>query len=82
MATYLENLISRRDAIAAELAAMVSTAGVPDATKAGSTPNKTSDGINEDSVGHRRALMAELSEIQSLIAKAGGPRQSLSIGQV
>ena len=82
MATYHENLVSRRNSIAAEFAAMVSTAGVPDTTKAGANPNQSGDGINSDHQGHRRALMAELKDIQSMIADAGGPREHHSIGIV
>lgn len=63
MATYLENLTTRRAAIAAELAALSATA-------AGGKPNATATGI--DHVGYKDGLYRELETLDRLIAAAGG----------
>ena len=61
MATYLENLTTRRDAIAAELAALTSTA-------AGGKPNSEAGGI--DHQGYKEGLMAELKALNEAIDAA------------
>lgn len=61
MATYQENLISRRDTIATELAAMTSK------------PSYSVDGQSVDHPGHRRALLDELKQLNELIILADGP---------
>lgn len=65
--TYLGDLEARRDAVAAELAA-VST------SKAGGLPNvqpiRGADGVNVDHVGYRQSLIAELAMLDKLIDKA------------
>lgn len=63
MATYLEDLTARRNAIAAELAAMSATA-------AGGKPNASATGV--DHVGYKDGLYRELGELNKLIAAAGG----------
>lgn len=63
MATYLANLLARRDAIGTELAAITATA-------AGGKPNASATGI--DHVGYKDGLYRELKEINDLIAAAGG----------
>lgn len=60
MATAIENLLTRRDAIAAELAAL----GV---TKAGGKPNVSADGQSTDHVGYKDGLYRELKSIEEAI---------------
>ncbi len=77
MATFLENLTARRNAIAAELAALT-------ATTAGGKPNASATGI--DHVGYKMGLYRELEEIEKRIAAAGGsitdngPWEEMTIG--
>ena len=67
--TYLGDLEARRDAVAAELAA-IST------SKAGGLPNVLAArgaggvGLNVDHVGYRQSLLDELARLDALIAKA------------
>jgi len=65
--TYLTDLEARRDAVAAELAAMSTS-------KAGGLPNvqgqRGADGVNVDHVGWRKSLMDELVMLEKLIEKA------------
>lgn len=63
MATYLDNLIARRNAIAAELAAL----GV---SKAGGLPNTGGAGAGTDHVGYKDGLYRELRELNQQIADA------------
>lgn len=57
MATFRENLITRKNAIAAELAALTATA-------AGGKPNLTGgSGAGVDHVGYKDGLYRELAEI-------------------
>lgn len=65
MATAIENLTTRRDAICAELAAL----GV---TKAGGKPNVSADGQSTDHVGYKDGLYRELREIESAIQMIQG----------
>lgn len=71
MATLLENLKARRDAIGVELAALT-------ASKAGGAPNATG-GEGLDHVGYKDALYRELKEINELIAAAEGPWEAEEI---
>ena len=65
--TYLTDLEARRDAVAAELAAMSTS-------KAGGLPNvqgqRGADGVNVDHVGWRKSLLDELAMLDKLIEKA------------
>jgi len=61
MATYYDNLRTRRTAIAAELAAI-------DTTKAGGKPNASGVGESVDHVGYKTALYAELESINKELA--------------
>lgn len=81
MTTYLENLISERDAIQAELLALVSSAGVPDTSKAGAVPNQRGDGVNTDHMGYYREKRKRLQEIIDEIQYAAGPSEHISQGQ-
>jgi hypothetical protein len=63
VATYLDNLIARRNAISAELAAL----GV---SKAGGLPNTTGAGSGTDHVGYKDGLIRELKEVNELIKDA------------
>jgi len=78
MATYIENLTSRKEAIGRELAAM-------DATKAGGKPDAGKSGIGH--VAYRMSLLDELSKIEALINTAqaaaildSGEYYSLEVG--
>ena len=61
MATYLENLTTRRNAVAAELAAITSTS-------AGGKPDAGKSGIGH--VAYRSSLLQELEQLDKLIDKA------------
>jgi len=63
MATYLENLTTRRDAVAAELAAL-------DSTKPGGKPDQTGEGVNPGHMGYKKSLLDELDRYDKLIEKA------------
>ena len=69
MATYLDNLIARRDAVAAELAAL-------DSTKAGGKANSMAAGV--DHAKYKEGLYAELESLEKRITMA----QSESDGPV
>lgn len=60
---YLTGLRTRRDAIAAELAALTST-------RAGGKPNSDGTGVNIDHVGYKDGLYRELKELQQMIKDA------------
>lgn len=64
MPTAAENLITRRDAICSELAALTSS-------KAGGAPN-TSGGESMDHVGYKDGLYRELDKINQQLAQLGG----------
>ncbi len=66
MATYLQNLETRRDNIAADLAAIVNanSAGTPNA---GGLPNTSGEGVNADHQGYVRQLEESLDKINGLI---------------
>ena len=61
MATYLENLITRRDAVAQQLADM-------DSDAAGGKPNATKGTVNH--VEYRLSLLEELDKLEARIEKA------------
>lgn len=63
MATYLANLIIRRDAVAQKLADMSGSAE-------GFLPNTHGDGINVDATGLRESLLKELQYLEERIDKA------------
>lgn len=70
MATAIENLMTRRDAICVELAAL-------SVTKAGGKPNVSADGQSTDHVGYKDGLYRELKSIEEAIqlitARDDGP---------
>lgn len=72
MATLLENLITRREAIGAELAALT-------ASSAGGKPNAPN---NADHVGYKDGLYRELREINDQIAALQGTAETESYGFV
>lgn len=75
MATYLQNLITRRNNIAQELAAL-------DATKQGGKVNVTGGvGSNVDHVGYRQSLVDELKTLQDMIEGAGAADQAADIAE-
>lgn len=63
MATFLQNLTTRRDAIGVELAAL-------NATKAGGLPTARGEGLSVDHVEYRLSLMEELKQLNDLINQA------------
>lgn len=67
MPTDSANLLTRRSAIIAELAAL-------DSTKAGGKPNTTGGGdkVSIDHVGYRKSLYEELAQINSMITAIQG----------
>lgn len=65
MATLLENLKTRRDAVAAELAALSTSA-------AGGLPNAVGEGVNVDHQGYKKSLYEELEKLNDLILKYQG----------
>lgn len=73
MATLLENLIARRDAIGVELAALSSS-------KPGGLPNSSGPGASVDHQGYKASLYAELREINQQIAAAEGPFEIETFG--
>lgn len=75
MATLLENLETRRDAVAAELAALTSTS-------AGGKPNATGGPLDVDHVGYKDALYRELRELNEQIGQLGGGAETESYGLV
>lgn len=74
MATLLENLITRRDAIGVELAALT-TAG------AGGKPNHNGQHA-VDHVGYKDGLYRELAQLDELIAKQQGPVEITAYGLI
>lgn len=64
MATYLENLTTRRDAIATYLA------GLTPGSSEGDLPTSSGDGINPQTMEKIKAYQDELRELHDLIAKA------------
>ncbi len=63
--TYLENLTTRRDAIATKLAAMDGTNSTP-----GDLPTTSGEGVNVDHVGYKDGLYRELDRLNALIDAA------------
>lgn len=74
MATLLENLITRRDAIGVELAALTSSL-------AGGKPNAAGPNV-VDHVGYKDGLYRELEWIEARIAAASGPTEVVTEGYV
>lgn len=72
MATYVENLIIRRDAVAQKLADMSES-------NEGFLPNTSGDGINVDMVGLRKSLLEELKQLNEEIRTANADDQSWEI---
>jgi len=66
----LDNLLTRRSNVIAELAAMTSTAS-------GGKPSYTIDGQTVDHVAYRRSLYEELRELNRQIAILQGPFEEL-----
>jgi hypothetical protein len=65
MATaWIANLVTRREAICAELAALTASA-------AGGKPNNSSEGGGTDHVGYKDGLYRELAQIDKMLAEAG-----------
>lgn len=74
MATLLENLIARRDAIGEELAELANN-------KAGGKPNYS--GANSiDHVGYKDGLYRELEQLNNQIAAHQGPVEIVTYGIV
>lgn len=61
--SYLSNLEARRTAVAAEIAAISSSA-------AGGLPNASGEGLNVDHQGYKRGLYDELKQLTDLITAA------------
>lgn len=72
MATDLANLLTRKAAITAELAAL-------DSTKAGGKVNSSVDGESYDHVGYKMSLYRELEAINKQISAAEGPFEEESV---
>lgn len=73
MATAAENLLTRRDAICAELAAMTSTAS-------GGRPTYNIDGQMVDHAGYKKGLYEELAFIDKQLAGLQAPSEGLYVG--
>lgn len=71
----VNDLLTRRDAVLQQLAEMA-------ATSPGGLPNTSGTGDHIDHVGLRQSLYAELNEIDSLLARMEGPRESISQGRL
>lgn len=63
VADYLASLRTRRDAVAAEIAAI-------DTTKAGGLPDSDGTGVNTKHQAYKKGLYDELASLDDLIAKA------------
>lgn len=68
MATAVENLITRRDVLAAELADLTSR------------PNFTADGINVDWQSHAQTLVDQIERLNKLIIEMSGPAVEVTYG--
>ena len=73
MATAAENLLTRRDAICVELAALTSTAN-------GGKPTSNIDGQMVDHVGYKKSLYEELAFIDKQLAGLQSPSEGLFVG--
>jgi hypothetical protein len=71
----LTNLLARRSAIYAQLAAMTTTSP-------GGGPNTTGEGVSVDQVGYRKSLLDELAQLNDQISIVGGPYQFQTRGQI
>lgn len=72
MATNVENLLARKAAVCAELAAL-------DTTKAGGVPDCSAAGIQHQA--YKRGLYDELQILDRLIAAAEGPWEVVTEGE-
>ena len=73
MASDLDNLLTRRTNILAELAAL-------DSTKPGGKPSYSTDGQAVDHVKYKMSLYEELKSINETIAAISGPFEVESVG--
>jgi hypothetical protein len=71
----LTNLLARRSAIYAQLAALSTTSP-------GGGPNTTGEGVSVDQVGYRKSLLDELNQLNEQISILGGPYQFQTRGRV
>jgi hypothetical protein len=71
----LTNLLARRSAIYAQLAAM--TTASP-----GGGPNTTGEGVSVDQVGYRKSLLDELDCLNEQISVVGGAYQYVTRGRI
>lgn len=71
----ITDLLTRRDAILTELAAMATGS-------LGALPNTSGTGDHIDQVGYRKSLYAELKDINATLELMGGPIESISRGRL
>ncbi|HEV8000897.1 MAG TPA: hypothetical protein VGP63_13520 [Planctomycetaceae bacterium] len=71
----LTNLLARRSAIYAQLAAMTTTSP-------GGGPNTTGEGVSVDQVGYRKSLLDELAALNEQISIVSGPYQFQTRGRI
>lgn len=71
----ITDLLTRRDAVLAQLAGLSSTS-------VGALPNTSGTGDHVDHVGLRQSLYGELTEIDELLQRIAGPRESISRGRL
>lgn len=75
MATAAENLLTRREAVCAELAAMTSTSN-------GGRPTYNIDGQMVDHAGYKKSLYEELAMIDKQLAGLQTPSEGLFVGTI
>lgn len=73
LSTTVANLILRRDAIAAQLAAFTASSG--------EGPDFSVDGVSVNWDAHRLSLLNELKELNELLEQLNGPCVITSIGR-
>lgn len=73
LSTTVTNLTTRRDAIAAQLAAFTSSSG--------EGPDFSIDGVAVNWDAHRKALLEELKELNEILEQFAGPCVVTSIGR-
>lgn len=76
---YLDDLRTRRTAVAAQIAALGTTAQ-------GAKPNASGEGLNVDHTGYKKSLYQELKDVNELIAAAeldgeGGTPAGITISE-